>query len=100
MRPTTWIKAAPIVPSSVTIDWTLRENVRAQLRVPRGRVLGTGLLNRAVGRHAAGHTAVRETGVTEYSIGTAASVRFEVERPDDVAPLLNFLGDKLAEIGR
>ena len=29
---------------------------------------------------------------------TAASVRLDVEGPDDVAPLLDFVGDELAEV--
>jgi hypothetical protein len=40
---------------------------------------------------------IRRTGVAEYWIGTAASVRLDVEGPDDVAPLLGFLSDELAE---
>src|SRR5215467_1810390 len=40
------------------------------------------------------------TGVTEYRIGTAASVCLDVECPDDIAPLLGFVGDELAEVGR
>src|SRR5262245_10449865 len=39
------------------------------------------------------------TGVTEYWIGTAVSVRLDVGRPDHLAPLLGFVGDELAEIG-
>src|SRR4029453_6262014 len=43
--------------------------------------------------------AVRPTGVTEYWIGTAVSVRLDVGRPDHLGPLLGFVGDELAEIG-
>jgi hypothetical protein len=43
--------------------------------------------------------AVRRTGVTEYWIGTAASVGLDVGRADHLAPLLGFLGDQLAEVG-
>src|SRR6516165_2866735 len=43
--------------------------------------------------------AIRRTGVTEYWVGTAASVGPDFGRPDDLAPLLGFLGDQLAEVG-
>src|SRR5262245_7163889 len=32
--------------------------------------------------------------------GTAASVRFDVARPDHLTPLLGFVGDELAEVRR
>jgi hypothetical protein len=40
---------------------------------------------------------IRRTGVTEHWIEFTASVRLDVEGPDDVAPLLGFLSDELAE---
>jgi len=40
----------------------------------------------------------RLAGVTEYWIGTAASLRLDVGRPDHLAPLFGFLGDHLAEV--
>src|SRR6266571_9579426 len=39
------------------------------------------------------------TGVTEYWIATAASVRLDVGRLDHFAPLLRILDDVLAELG-
>src|SRR5215471_7049411 len=42
----------------------------------------------------------RVTGVTEYRVGTAASVRLDVEGLDHLAPLLRFVGDEFPEIGR
>ena len=38
--------------------------------------------------------AIRRTGVTEYRIETAASVRLDVGGPDHLAPLLGFVGDE------
>src|SRR5262252_7095530 len=35
----------------------------------------------------------------EYWMGTAASVRLDVEGPDDLAPLFAVVSDELAEIG-
>jgi hypothetical protein len=43
--------------------------------------------------------AFRRTGVTEYWIGTAASVGLDVGRPDHLAPFLGFVGDELCKIG-
>src|SRR6516165_11683522 len=40
----------------------------------------------------------RETDVSEYWIGTAASVRLDVGRADHLAPLFGVLGDELAEL--
>src|SRR5262245_1433311 len=37
------------------------------------------------------------TGFMEYWIGTAASVCFDVRRPDHLGPLLCFVGDEVAE---
>ena len=42
----------------------------------------------------------RVTGITEYRVGTAASVRLDVEGLDHLAPLLRFVGDEFPEIGR
>src|SRR5262249_24932308 len=39
------------------------------------------------------------TGVTEYWIGTAASVGLDVCGPDHLGPFLGFLGDELPEVG-
>src|SRR5262249_61865197 len=39
------------------------------------------------------------TGVTEYWIGTAVSVRLDVGRPDHLGPLFGVICDELAEIG-
>jgi hypothetical protein len=45
--------------------------------------------------------AIRRTDVTEYRPASGStSLRLDVEGPDDVAPLLGFVGDVLAEIGR
>src|SRR5262249_36238409 len=41
---------------------------------------------------------VRISGVTEYQIGTAASVRLDVEGLDHLAPLLGFIGDVFSEV--
>src|SRR5262249_24006582 len=46
------------------------------------------------------YRAFRLTGVTEYWIGTAASVRLDVSSPNYLAPFLGFVGDELAEVGR
>src|SRR5262245_1008981 len=43
---------------------------------------------------------IRRSGVTEYWIGTAASVCLDVGRADHLAPLLGFCGDEFAEVGR
>jgi hypothetical protein len=43
---------------------------------------------------------IRGTGVTEYWIGTAASVQLDVRGPDHLAPLHGLVGDELAEVGR
>jgi hypothetical protein len=43
--------------------------------------------------------AIRRTGVTEYWIGTAASVRLDVGRSDHLRPLLGVVGDELGEVG-
>src|SRR5215831_11841507 len=40
------------------------------------------------------------TGVTEYWIGTAASVRLDARELDHLGPLFGFVGDELAELGR
>src|SRR5262245_57317207 len=40
------------------------------------------------------------TGITEYLIGTAISVRFDAHELHHLAPLLRFVGDELAEVGR
>jgi len=40
----------------------------------------------------------RLTGVTEYRIGTAASVCLDVGSPDHLGPLLGFGGDELTEV--
>src|SRR5262245_13273077 len=42
---------------------------------------------------------IRRTGVTEYRIGTAASVRLDVRRPDHLAPLLGFFRNEPAKVG-
>src|SRR5262249_37304931 len=42
----------------------------------------------------------RRTGVTEYWIGTAASVCLDVGRADHLAPFLGFLRDQLAKLSR
>src|SRR5262245_36989496 len=43
----------------------------------------------------------RGTDVTEYRADSgAASVRLDVEGPDDVAPLLGLAGDELTEVAR
>ena len=49
----------------------------------------------------AGHQRPRgsQNGRYEYWIATAASVCLDVEGPNDVAPLLRFVGDELAEVG-
>src|SRR5215831_1248662 len=41
---------------------------------------------------------IRLSGVTEYRIGTAASVRLDVEGLDHLAPLLGFIGDVFSEV--
>jgi hypothetical protein len=41
---------------------------------------------------------IRRTGVTEYWIGTAASVCLDIGRPNHLAPLLDFVGDELAKV--
>src|SRR5262249_24469448 len=46
-----------------------------------------------------GASDIRRTADMEYLIGTAMSVRFDVEGPDHLGPLLRFVGDELAEIG-
>src|SRR5262249_40207827 len=38
------------------------------------------------------------TGFMEYWMGTAASVRLDVGRPDHLAPFLGFVGDELAKV--
>src|SRR5262245_58060196 len=43
--------------------------------------------------------AIRETGVTEYWIGTAASVCLDVGRPNDLCPFFGLVGDELGEVG-
>src|SRR5215831_10398458 len=41
----------------------------------------------------------RVTGVTEYRVGTAASLRLDVGRSDYLAPLLGFVCDKFSKVG-
>ena len=43
---------------------------------------------------------VRGTGVTEYLIGTGASVRLDIGGPDHLPPFLRFFGNEGPEIGR
>src|SRR5262245_21187062 len=44
--------------------------------------------------------AIRRTDVMEYRPDSGSvSLRLDVEGPDDVAPLLRFVGDELAEVG-
>src|SRR5262249_38182652 len=40
-----------------------------------------------------------ERDVMEYWMGTAASVRLDVGRPDHLAPLLSFVGNELSKVG-
>src|SRR6516162_7938432 len=42
----------------------------------------------------------RGTGITEYLNGTTVSVRFDAHGLHHLAPLLDFLGDELPEVGR
>src|SRR5262245_8623285 len=44
--------------------------------------------------------AIRRTGITEYWIGTAASVRLDVGRPDYLRPLFLIIYDESPEVGR
>ena len=48
----------------------------------------------AVSRH------FRRTDVTEYFAGSRGSLRLDVGVPDHLAPLLGFIGEQLAEVGR
>jgi hypothetical protein len=41
-----------------------------------------------------------ERGLMECRTRDAGSARLDVGRPDDLAPLLDFVGEKLAEFGR
>src|SRR5215468_9489378 len=41
---------------------------------------------------------IRGTGVTEYWIGTAASVCLDTRKLDHLAPLLDFVGDELSKV--
>ena len=43
---------------------------------------------------------ISSTGVTEYWIGTAASVCLDARKLDHLAPFLDFFDDQLAELGR
>ena len=43
---------------------------------------------------------IRRTGVTEYWIGTVASVCLDVGGPDHLAPLLSVVCEELAEVRR
>src|SRR5690242_3424359 len=57
-------------------------------------------------RHARGHLVAANrprfhgTDVTEYWVGTTASVCLDVGRPDDLAPLLGLVRNQLSEVGR
>src|SRR6516165_10725334 len=43
--------------------------------------------------------AIRRTGITEYWMGTAVSVRFDAHELHHLAPFLGFVGDELSKIG-